>query len=124
MQTLVQNARQVDAEMSGTGKCAKAVSEAIQRTYGWRPSGNGNQIGESLSANGWKQVDMTLEEALKVPGLVLVWEKTSSELGQKYGHTAITKGDGKSSISDFTESNTTNNGRTGLTIWAPPDAVT
>ena len=44
---------------------------------------------------------MSLEEAPKIPGLVLTWEKTSSRAGSKYGHTAITTGDGRSSVSDF-----------------------
>ncbi|WP_414641401.1 hypothetical protein [Archangium sp.] len=41
-------------------------------------------------------------------------------LGAKYGHTAITTGDGRSTVSDFIESNTLNaGGRSGLKIFRP-----
>jgi LysM repeat protein len=67
-----------------------------------------------------KQVNMTLEQALKTPGLVLTWEKTSSRLGSIYGHTAITTGDGRSSVSDFIERNTLGaGGRGGFKVFMP-----
>jgi peptidoglycan hydrolase-like protein with peptidoglycan-binding domain len=57
---------------------------------------------------------------LKTPGLVLTWEKTSTRLGSIYGHTAITTGDGRSSVSDFIERNTlAAGGRSGLKIFRP-----
>ncbi|NOK10481.1 LysM peptidoglycan-binding domain-containing protein [Corallococcus exercitus] len=101
------------------GLCATGVSRAIRNAMGIGVSGNGNQIDNNLPRDKFKQVDMTLEEALKIPGLILTWEKTSSAAGSIYGHTAITSGDGHSSASDFIERNTTNNGRTGLKIFMP-----
>jgi len=125
MQALANNSRQVAAELGTTGWCARGVEMALSRTYGLNISGNGNDVDNELQKNGWKKVDMSLEDALKVPGLVLVWEKTSTTEGSKYGHTAITQGDGHSSSSDFVENDTLagSGGRTGLSIWAPPDAA-
>ena len=125
MQELAKNSRQVAAELGSTGWCAKGVEMALSRTYGLNISGNGNDVDNQLQKNGWKKVDMSLEDALKVPGLVLVWEKTSTAAGSKYGHTAITQGDGHTSSSDFVENDTLagSKGRTGLSIWAPPDAA-
>ena len=119
---LAENARRVAAGMGGyrsQGKCATGVSRAIQQTYGIKVWGNGNQIDNNLPKNKFKQVNMSLEEALKTPGLILTWEKTSTRLGSIYGHTAITSGDGHSTYSDFIERNTTNRGRSGLKIFAP-----
>jgi len=84
-------------------------------------SGNGNQIDDNLPKDKFKQVNMSLEEALKIPGLILTWEKTSTSAGSKYGHTAITLGDGQGSASDFIEKNTlaAEGGRTGLKIFMP-----
>ena len=64
---------------------------------------------------------MPLAQALKTPGLVLTWERTSTRLGSIYGHTAITLGDGHSSASDFIERNTLAGAqsRSGLRIFAP-----
>ncbi|MBN1206728.1 MAG: LysM peptidoglycan-binding domain-containing protein [Myxococcaceae bacterium] len=102
------------------GLCATGVSKAIQNAYGVKVWGNGNQIDNNLPRDKFKQVDMSLEEALKIPGLVLTWEKTSSRLGSIYGHTAITTGDGRSSVSDFIERNTLGaGGRSGLKIFMP-----
>jgi peptidoglycan hydrolase-like protein with peptidoglycan-binding domain len=60
-------------------------------------------------------------KALKIPGLILTWEHTSTALGSIYGHTAITLGDGHSSASDFIETNTLagNATRRGLKIFVP-----
>ena len=125
MQELAANSRQVAAELDSVGWCAKGVEIALSRTYGLNIYGDGNDVDEQLEQNGWQRVDMSLEDALKVPGLVLVWEKTSTASGSIYGHTAITQGDGHSSSSDFVENDTLagSSGRTGLSIWAPPDAV-
>jgi hypothetical protein len=102
------------------GLCATGVSRAIQNAFGVKVWGNGNQIDNNLPRDKFKQVNMPLSEALKIPGLVLTWEKTSSRLGSIYGHTAITTGDGRSSVSDFIERNTLNaGGRSGLKIFMP-----
>jgi LysM repeat protein len=102
------------------GLCATGVSKAIQNAFGFKVWGNGNQIDNNLPRNKFKQVNMSLEQALKIPGLVLTWEKTSSRLGSIYGHTAITTGDGRSSVSDFIERNTLGaGGRSGLKVFMP-----
>jgi LysM repeat protein len=102
------------------GLCATGVSKAIQNAFGFKVWGNGNQIDNNLPKDKFKQVNMSLAEALKIPGMVLTWEKTSSAAGSKYGHTAITTGDGRSSVSDFIERNTLGaGGRTGLKIFMP-----
>lgn len=62
---------------------------------------------------------MPLSKALKIPGLILTWERTSTTLGRRFGHTAITWGDGHTTSSDFIERFTTNSGRTGLKIFMP-----
>jgi len=82
-------------------------------------SGNGNQIDNNLPRDKFRQVNLSLEEALKIPGAVLTWEATSTELGSIYGHTAISAGNGHTSYSDFIETNTTNNGRTGFKVFLP-----
>jgi LysM repeat protein len=102
------------------GLCATGVSKAIQNAFGFKVWGNGNQIDNNLPKDKFRQVNMPLSEALKIPGLVLTWEKTSTTAGSKYGHTAITTGDGRSSVSDFIESNTLGaGGRSGLKIFRP-----
>lgn len=121
---LAANGRAVALSMggySGLGLCATGVSRAIQRTYGIKVWGNGNQIDNNLPRSKFKQVHMSLAQALKTPGLILTWEHTSSRLGAIYGHTAITAGDGHSSYSDFIERDTLagNRSRTGLKIFAP-----
>ncbi len=120
---LVRNIQQVEREMPGTGRCAKAVNEAIHRTFGIRTYGHANQLDSNLPKSKFKQVDMTLEQALKVKGAVLTWESTNTRLGAKYGHTAITTGDGKTSISDYAERDTiagsNRMGRKGLKVFIP-----
>ncbi|EPX56512.1 LysM domain protein [Cystobacter fuscus DSM 2262] len=102
------------------GLCATGVSRAIQKAFGVKVWGNGNQIDNNLPRDKFKQVNMSLADALKIPGMVLTWEKTSSAAGSKYGHTAITTGDGRSSVSDFIERNTlAAGGRSGLKIFMP-----
>ncbi|GHG77180.1 LysM domain-containing protein [Comamonas sp. JC664] len=122
MQRLADAGRRAALSMGGynsQGLCATGVSRAIQNAFGFKVWGNGNQIDDNLPRDKFKQVNMSLEEALKIPGLVLTWEKTSSRLGSIYGHTAITTGDGRSSVSDFIEQNTTNNGRSGFKVFMP-----
>ena len=103
------------------GLCATGVSRALQSALGLSVHGNGNQIDNNLPKDKFKQINIPLEQALKIPGLVLTWEHTSSRLGSIYGHTAITSGDGKSSASDFIERNTlaAAGSRTGLKIFMP-----
>jgi peptidoglycan hydrolase-like protein with peptidoglycan-binding domain len=120
---LANKARAVALSMGGSssqGLCATGVSRAIQNTYGIKVWGNGNQIDNNLPSNKFKQVNLSLAEALKIPGLVLTWEKTSTRLGSIYGHTAITSGDGHSSYSDFVENNTLGaSGRSGFKVFMP-----
>lgn len=124
MRRLAQNARAVALSMGGyssQGLCATGVSRNIERTMGFRVWGNGNQIDDNLPRSRFRQVNMSLAEALRTPGLVLTWERTSTRLGSIYGHTAVTLGDGRSSASDFIESNTlaAESGRRGLKIFRP-----
>jgi peptidoglycan hydrolase-like protein with peptidoglycan-binding domain len=102
------------------GLCATGVSRAIQAAYGIKVWGNGNQIDNNLPRSKFKQVNLSLAEALKIPGLILTWEKTSTRLGSIYGHTAITAGDGRTTYSDFIETNTLNvKGRSGFKVFMP-----
>ncbi|ABF92793.1 LysM domain protein [Myxococcus xanthus DK 1622] len=122
MRRLAEAGRQAALGMGGynsQGLCATGVSRAIQNAFGIKVWGNGNQIDNNLPRDKFKQVNMSLEQALKIPGLVLTWESTSTRLGSIYGHTAITTGDGHSSASDFIERNTTNSGRTGFKVFMP-----
>ncbi len=119
---LAAHARSVALSMGGynsQGWCARGVSNAIQRRFGIKVWGNGNQIDNNLPRNKFKQVHIPLSQALKIPGLVLTWESTSTPLGRKYGHTAITAGDGRTSYSDFIDRNTASPGRSGLKIFMP-----
>ena len=111
---LANNAIQVAREMGTTGWCATGVSRAIQRTYGIFVGGNGNQIDDNLPRSMFEQLNVGLGTALQYPGIILTWERTATRLGQIYGHTAITVGNGASSCSDYYEYNTTNNGRSGF----------
>ena len=120
-QALANNSRQVAAELGTVGWCAKGVSTAVQRTHGFYPGGNGNQIGTGLLNSGkYKQVNLSLADALKIPGLIFSWQKTATEAGQKYGHTAISQGNGKDSSCDYYEYNTIDKcgGRTGMTVYS------
>lgn len=124
MERLAANARTVALGMGGyrgRGRCATGVSEALRRSLGISVSGNGNQIDNNLSRSRFREVHMPLEQALRTPGLVLTWEQTSTRLGSRYGHTAITLGDGHSSASDFVERNTlaAESGRRGLKMFQP-----
>lgn len=119
---LASAARSVALSMGGynsQGLCATGVSRAILNTYDIKVWGNGNQIDNNLPRSKFREVHMSLEQALRTPGLVLTWERTSTRLGSIYGHTAITAGDGHTSYSDFIERNTTNSGRSGLRIFMP-----
>lgn len=118
---LAKKSVQVANEMHSTGWCAKGVSTAVSRTHGFYPGGNGNTIGTGLLNSGkYKKVSISLAEALKIPGLIFSWQKTSTKLGAIYGHTAISQGNGKSSTCDFYENNTlaSSGGRSGLTVYS------
>jgi len=122
MRRLAQAARSTALSMGGyhgTGYCARGVSRSIARALGIYVGGNGNQIDNNLPRSKFRQVHIPLKEALKIPGLVLTWEKTTTALGSIYGHTAITLGDGRSSASDFVETNTAYVKRYGLKIFVP-----
>lgn len=103
------------------GLCATGVSQAIQNAFGFHVGGNGNTIGQNLPAGKFRQVNMSLEQALKTPGLILTWQRTPTAAGSLYGHTAITTGDGHTSCSDFIERDTLagSAGRSGLQIYMP-----
>ncbi|MFO0600033.1 MAG: peptidoglycan-binding protein [Myxococcaceae bacterium] len=123
MRALARASTQVARSMGGyrgLGLCATGVSRAIARAMHLSVHGNGNQIDNNLPRRHFKQIHISLRDALKIPGLVLTWERTSSALGRKYGHTAITLGNGRSSASDFIERNTLYaGGRSGLKIFLP-----
>lgn len=124
MRRLAQAGRAAALSIGGytsRGLCATGVSRAIQRAFGFKVWGNGNQIDNNLPRGKFRQVNMSLAQALKTPGLVLTWERTSTRLGRIYGHTAITAGDGHTTYSDFIERNTLagSRGRSGLKIFAP-----
>jgi LysM repeat protein len=119
---LAEAARKVALSMGGynsQGLCATGVSRALLANLGIKVWGNGNQIDDNLPRDRFRQVNMSLEEALRTPGLILTWEKTGTAAGSIYGHTAITAGDGHTSYSDFIERYTSNSGRTGLKVFAP-----
>ena len=101
--------------------CATGVSKAIKSSLGVSVSGNGNQIDNNLATNRFRQVNISLAEALKSPGYVLTWECTSTAAGSKFGHAGITAGDGRSSYSDFVEGDTLGGsaGRSDLKIFMP-----
>jgi hypothetical protein len=107
----------------GHGRCATGVERAVASAMHETVHGNGNSIGSSLVQHGFHPVSMSLSDALKQPGLVLTWQHTPTRLGQRFGHTAVTLGDGHSSASDFIERDTVagSHGRTGLQVYAPND---
>lgn len=119
--TLRDKVLQVEKEMPGSGWCATGVARAIERTYsGVDIWGNGNTIHQSLECypKYFKKVNASLSDALKVPGIILTWQSTATAAGQKYGHTAITIGNGSSSCCDYYENNTLGvSGRTGLRVY-------
>ncbi|MBO5752438.1 MAG: LysM domain-containing protein, partial [Proteobacteria bacterium] len=118
--------RAVANEMQTTGWCAKGVNTAIRRHYGYNAYGNGNQVDDYLISNGnFKKLNYSLNEALSIPGVIMTWEKTGTTAGQKYGHTAISQGNGKDSTCDFYEynTNTKSSKRTGFKCFLHNDYV-
>ncbi len=119
---LADAARQTALSMGGSrslGQCAKGVNRAILSAMGFRNYGHANQIDNNLPRSRFRELHIPLEQALRTPGLVLTWERTSTAAGRRYGHTAITAGDGHTTYSDFVERNTSNRGRSGLRIFMP-----
>jgi hypothetical protein len=124
MRRLAQDARSVAMGMGGFtshGLCATGVSRTLREAMGITVTGNGNQIDENLPRSKFKQIHIPLAQALKIPGLVLTWEHTSTPEGRIFGHTAITLGNGKESASDFVEFDTLSaaQSRSGLKIFMP-----
>ncbi|MBS2032466.1 MAG: hypothetical protein JST54_31510 [Deltaproteobacteria bacterium] len=104
------------------GLCATGVCRTVDDVMHFYPGGNGNTIGNGLLASGkFKQIHIPLAEALKIPGLILSWQHTSTPEGRIYGHTAVTLGNGKESASDFVEYDTLSaaQSRSGLKIFMP-----
>jgi len=116
---LAHASRQVAAQLPGSGYCARGVEMAIQKVTGWRPYANANQLDNVLAHSGrFKELHIPLAQALKIPGLVLTWEHSNnSAAGKKYGHTAITWGDGHTTSSDYVQSSNPGYNRTGLRIF-------
>lgn len=110
--------------MGGTksqGLCATGVARAVEKVHNFHPYGNGNSIGAELMSKGnYKEVGMSLEEGLQVPGVIFSWQQTGTELGKIYGHAAVSQGDGKRSSSDYIERDTvaSSKNRTGLKVYA------
>ncbi len=118
---LVSASRDVALSMGGytsQGLCATGVSRALAR-FGIPVYGNGNQIDNNLPRDKFKQINVSLAQALKIPGAIITWEKTSTALGSRYGHVAISWGNGRTTSSDFIESNTTGSGRYGMKVFVP-----
>jgi hypothetical protein len=124
-QRLADEARRTALNMGGyrsQSLCARGVKTAISRATGVPyMNGHANQLNPQMERAGFHRVNMSLQDALRTPGLVLTWQQTGTTAGRRYGHTAITLGDGHSSASDFIERNTlaSSANRRGLTIWAP-----
>ncbi|HEX8698370.1 MAG TPA: peptidoglycan-binding protein, partial [Myxococcaceae bacterium] len=67
---LANNARSVALSMGGynsQGLCATGVSRAIANSMGLSVRGNGNQIDTNLPRNRFREVNMSLEQALRTP---------------------------------------------------------
>jgi murein DD-endopeptidase MepM/ murein hydrolase activator NlpD len=119
---LVDAARQRATGHRRGGHCARGVSDAIQNSMGVNVRANANRLDNALADNRrFREVHgMSLDEALRTPGLVVTWERSNhSSGGLRYGHTAITSGDGRTTYSDIVDRNTTGNGRTGMRIFEP-----
>jgi hypothetical protein len=125
MKALAADGLKIANNMHSSGLCATGVNQAINETYGLNIHGDGNQVDNRLEEKGWKKANLSLQDALKIPGVVLVWETTNCPDGQIYGHTAISQGDGHSSTSDHLDNDTvaSTQGATGFSAWVPPDAV-
>lgn len=104
------------------GYCARGVSDAILRSMGVNVRANANRLDNALAGNRrFREIQgMSLEQALRTPGLVVTWERSNhSRAGMRYGHTAITSGDGRTTYSDIVDRHTTGAGRTGMRIFEP-----
>ncbi|MBL8949996.1 MAG: peptidoglycan-binding protein [Myxococcaceae bacterium] len=103
---------------SSQGLCATGVSRALAQ-LGVSVYGNGNQIDNNLPRDKFKQINVSLAQALKIPGAIITWERTSTALGSRFGHVAVSWGNGRTTSSDFIESNTTGAGRSGMKVFVP-----
>jgi len=125
MKALASQAVKTAMSMGGynsEGLCATGVCRTVDDVMHFYPGGNGNTIGNGLLASGkFKQIHIPLADALKIPGLILSWQHTSTPEGRIYGHTAVTLGNGKESASDFVEYDTLSaaQSRSGLKIFMP-----
>jgi LysM repeat protein len=105
------------------GHCARGVENTLRDAMGVNIHANANRLDNQLPRNRFREVNMPLEQALRTPGLVLTWERSNhSQGGLRYGHTAITSGDGRTTYSDIVDHNTTGRGRTGLRVFEPINA--
>lgn len=102
------DASATSAVFAFTDSAALAASVVAEQRRGGGAGlgGASNQIDNNLPKKHFKQVHISLAQALKIPGLILTWEHTYSALGQRYGHTANTTGNGRSSTSDWIERDT------------------
>ena len=97
---------------TGGGWCAKGVSQAIQKAFGYSTSGNGCDYGNTLSAlDDWVEVTDQYESASELvnlpAGAVVSWSPyNTTSLGNTYGHVYISDGQGHE-ISDFKSDITT-----------------
>ena len=97
---------------SGGGWCARGVSQAINKAFGYSTSGNGCDYGDTLSAlDDWVEVTDSYESAadlVNLPaGAVVSWSPyNTTSLGNTYGHVYISDGEGHE-ISDFKSDITT-----------------
>lgn len=106
--------------LNSHGACALGVNRAIEAATGIPRWGDANEIDDNLQRDRFQELNLPLEQALRIPGLVLTWEYSgNSPGGAVYGHTAITEGDGHTSYSDYVEHDTLepSRNRTGLRVF-------
>lgn len=115
---LTANAKQVEAEMSGTGLCLKAVKTTLKRTYPeyekliseTKGYGSAYQFAKALSgedeqfadfAKNFKEIECSTDDIGELPaGAIVVYSANSSK---PHGHIAIMDGEGNQ-YSDWTKS--------------------
>jgi len=99
-----------------TGNCATYAKRDIQKAgLGKYEIGNATDCDKILDKNpNFKRVEISLEEAKKTPGIVLIFKAGVAGYHKKYGHMEITGGDG-CAYSD----GQTRNIRKGYIAYAP-----
>ena len=115
---LTANAKQVEAEMSGTGLCLKAVKTALKRTYpeyeklisNTEGYSSAYQFAKALSgederfkdfSKNFKEIECSTDDIGKLPaGAIVVYSQNTSK---PHGHIAIMDGEGNQ-YSDWTKS--------------------